>query len=119
MHVKSAESQSHPSGVVVWRGGNHIRCYLRHLTGFRITSFVANTLRFALQCDFIKHSHSKSRLRACKVILNHGQVTRTTPELAPTPLSELSHHTNEKPRMFNVHRPPLHGGSSGILGSNS
>ncbi|GFX13736.1 uncharacterized protein TNCV_599461 [Trichonephila clavipes] len=54
------------------------------------------------------------------VILNHGQVTKTTPELAPFSPSFhtismggcLSHYR------FNVHRPPLRGGSSTASGSN-
>ncbi|GFV61456.1 hypothetical protein TNCV_2937981 [Trichonephila clavipes] len=54
------------------------------------------------------------------VIFNHGQVTRTTPELAPsspnfdtTPTGgRLSHDR------FDVHRL-LKGGSSAVLGSNS
>ncbi|GFY05902.1 hypothetical protein TNCV_4405671 [Trichonephila clavipes] len=55
------------------------------------------------------------------VNLNHGQVTWTKPELtAPSPNFyttptgvRLSHDR------FNVHQPPLHGGSSVALGSNS
>ncbi|GFX45051.1 hypothetical protein TNCV_3431001 [Trichonephila clavipes] len=55
------------------------------------------------------------------VILNHGQVTWTTPEM--TPSSPNFHTTPTKGRLsldiFNVHRSPLNGGSSEILGSNS
>ncbi|GFX03341.1 hypothetical protein TNCV_3555681 [Trichonephila clavipes] len=54
-------------------------------------------------------------------ILKNGQVTRMTPELAP-PSSDF----NTAPTVgylsldiLDVHRPPLHGGSSGVLGSNS
>ncbi|GFX12213.1 uncharacterized protein TNCV_1103311 [Trichonephila clavipes] len=54
-----------------------------------------------------------------KVILDFDQVTRTSPELA-LPLSKLTHNINGRtlsPDRFNVHRPPLHGGSSAILRS--
>ncbi|GFX98622.1 uncharacterized protein TNCV_1502001 [Trichonephila clavipes] len=50
------------------------------------------------------------------VILNHGQVTRTIPELAPS--SPTFHTPPTRGRLsddrFNVHRYPLHDGSSAI-----
>ncbi|GFV62797.1 hypothetical protein TNCV_2317101 [Trichonephila clavipes] len=56
--------------------------------------------------------------RSCN--LNHGQVTRTTPELLlpssnfhPTPMRERFSF-----EMFNVHLPPLHDGASAVLGWN-
>ncbi|GFV01031.1 hypothetical protein TNCV_1009521 [Trichonephila clavipes] len=55
------------------------------------------------------------------VILNHGQVIRTTPELAHS--SPNFHTTPTRGRLsldiFNVHQAPLHGRSSAILGSSS
>ncbi|GFS98982.1 hypothetical protein TNCV_3896631 [Trichonephila clavipes] len=54
-------------------------------------------------------------------ILSHGQMTRTTSEQAPS--SPNFHTTLMGGRlsldMFNVLKPPLHGGSSAVLGSNS
>ncbi|GFV10663.1 hypothetical protein TNCV_1907011 [Trichonephila clavipes] len=55
------------------------------------------------------------------IILNHGQVTRTTPELV-SPYPNF-HTTPTEGRLslniFDVYRLPLHGGSSGLLGWNS
>ncbi|GFW29763.1 hypothetical protein TNCV_3936301 [Trichonephila clavipes] len=52
------------------------------------------------------------------VILNHGQVTRSTPELSP--LLRLPHHTNGRtfnPRQIFCAAAPLYGGSSVTLKS--
>ncbi|GFU79737.1 hypothetical protein TNCV_3133151 [Trichonephila clavipes] len=60
------------------------------------------------------------------IILNHGQVAKTTPELAPR--SPNFQTTPEPGRLniyiqcqdiFNVHWSPRHGGFSVALGSNS
>ncbi|GFW91514.1 hypothetical protein TNCV_3376771 [Trichonephila clavipes] len=63
-------------------------------------------------------SATRGLLATDLVILNHGQVTRTTPELAsPSP----NYHTNGT---FELSKDltciaPLHGGSLVVLGSNS
>ncbi|GFU37324.1 hypothetical protein TNCV_4273121 [Trichonephila clavipes] len=54
------------------------------------------------------------------VILNHGQVTMTTPEFeVPSP---NFHTIPTEGRLsldrFNAHQFPLHGGSASVLGSN-
>ncbi|GFX92912.1 hypothetical protein TNCV_914621 [Trichonephila clavipes] len=55
------------------------------------------------------------------VSLNHGQMTKTTPEMTP---SFPNYHTMPMGLRlsldrFNVYLLPLYGGSSAILGSNS
>ncbi|GFU83262.1 hypothetical protein TNCV_3738731 [Trichonephila clavipes] len=72
-------------------------------------------------CSGNKLSHNTELLEGLLVtnlvILNHGQVTRTTPELEP-----LSYfHTTTKAERWSLHRfiVPLHGGPSAVLGSNS
>ncbi|GFW67574.1 hypothetical protein TNCV_3392451 [Trichonephila clavipes] len=42
------------------------------------------------------------------VILNHGQVTRRTPELAPSLLTSIPTGGRLSFDRFNVHRPPTH-----------
>ncbi|GFS79560.1 uncharacterized protein TNCV_2370601 [Trichonephila clavipes] len=61
-------------------------------------------------------SANRGLLATDLVILNHGQVTRTTPDLAP-PLLTTTPHQREDVRAlvrFNVHRP-LHDGSLVVL----
>ncbi|GFX93569.1 uncharacterized protein TNCV_1587471 [Trichonephila clavipes] len=55
-----------------------------------------------------------------RVIVNHGQETWTTPELAPHLLTTTPHQREDVSALdkFNVHRCP-HGGSLVVLGSNS
>ncbi|GFS76527.1 hypothetical protein TNCV_1621391 [Trichonephila clavipes] len=63
---------------------------------------------------------SESKLPTDFLILNHGQVMRTTPEQTP---HSPKFHTIQKGRMFepqqNVQKPPLHGLSSLALSLNS
>ncbi|GFU91501.1 hypothetical protein TNCV_2542691 [Trichonephila clavipes] len=53
------------------------------------------------------------------VILNHGQVTKTTPKLAPSSPNFRTIPTGGRLSIdrFNVHQPLLHGGSSTEQGS--
>ncbi|GFX80976.1 hypothetical protein TNCV_1909691 [Trichonephila clavipes] len=55
------------------------------------------------------------------VHLNQYQVTKTTPELSPSPPHFPTTPTGRYLSLdiFNVHRPPLHGRPSAVLGSNS
>ncbi|GFT62308.1 hypothetical protein TNCV_4717081 [Trichonephila clavipes] len=52
------------------------------------------------------------------VIFNHGQVTKKTPELAPTLLTSTPHQ-REDIRALDKFRASLHGGSLVVLNSNS
>ncbi|GFU25315.1 uncharacterized protein TNCV_1739561 [Trichonephila clavipes] len=75
--------------------------------------------------DLILTSHcsaTRGLLATDHVILNHGQVAWTTPELAPPLLTTTPHHTNG--RTFQLLTDltciaALHGGSLVVLGSNS
>ncbi|GFT92425.1 hypothetical protein TNCV_1053491 [Trichonephila clavipes] len=77
---------------------------------------VAESPRVAEQCDVNIQSinqASKDSLRR-----SHGQVTRATPDLAPSP-SPNFHTTPTGGRLsidINVHRLPLQGGSSAAQG---
>ncbi|GFU01632.1 uncharacterized protein TNCV_1521731 [Trichonephila clavipes] len=51
------------------------------------------------------HSATRGLLATDHVILNHGQVTWTTPELAP-PLTTTPHQREDVFDRFNVHRCP-------------
>ncbi|GFU62112.1 uncharacterized protein TNCV_2671581, partial [Trichonephila clavipes] len=55
------------------------------------------------------------------VILNHGQATWTTPELAPSLLTTTPHQWENVSALdrFNVHRCPYTAGLLMVLGSNS
>ncbi|GFV79362.1 hypothetical protein TNCV_1903341 [Trichonephila clavipes] len=75
-----------------------------------------NCKGLTLVSEFVNiHSAAQGLLATDLVILNHNQVTRMTPELAPLP-SHSSHITSSGGRLsqdtFNIHWPPLHGGSS-------
>ncbi|GFW06441.1 hypothetical protein TNCV_2187751 [Trichonephila clavipes] len=67
------------------------------------------------------HMYPRGLLATDLIILNHGQVTRMTPELAPS--SPNFHTTPMGGRLrldiFNTQWPPLHGGSSAVQGLNS
>ncbi|GFX82819.1 uncharacterized protein TNCV_1699381 [Trichonephila clavipes] len=70
----------------------------------------SNVLRWGL-IDLILTSHcsaTRGLLATDHVILNHGQVTWTTPELAPPLLTTTPHQREDVSALdrFNVHRCP-------------
>ncbi|GFW49414.1 uncharacterized protein TNCV_3059211 [Trichonephila clavipes] len=73
-------------------------------TDLKITWSVAKSPRVAEQCDV----NVQSILATDHVILNHGQVTWTTPELAPPLLTTTPHQREDVSAFdrFNVHRCP-------------
>ncbi|GFS60527.1 hypothetical protein TNCV_3580311 [Trichonephila clavipes] len=71
---------------MVWCGSSEwesqLRCRPRHLTVVQTYESVTKSPRVAEQCDVNIYSLA---------ILNHGQVTKTTPELAPLLRTSTSH----------------------------
>ncbi|GFX98699.1 transposable element Tcb2 transposase [Trichonephila clavipes] len=72
------------------------------------------SLNDSVRVTFTSHYTETRRLLATNlVILNHGQVTRTTPGLAsPSPNFHTNGRTFESLDKFYVQLPPLHGGPS-------
>ncbi|GFU17156.1 uncharacterized protein TNCV_1854001 [Trichonephila clavipes] len=61
-----------------------------------------------LQSRVLAHNPTRGLLTTDHVILNHGQVTWTTPEMAPPLLTTTSHQREDVSALdrFNVHRCP-------------
>ncbi|GFT60975.1 hypothetical protein TNCV_3454211 [Trichonephila clavipes] len=80
--------------------------------------------RVAEQCDVIflfSCSATRGYLETDLVILNHGQETRTTPELAPSLLTTIPYQREDilASTELTCIAPLLYGGSSVVLGSDS
>ncbi|GFX54678.1 hypothetical protein TNCV_3632351 [Trichonephila clavipes] len=93
MYVKSVEAQSPPVGEEV-RGGYQLRCRPRHLAVVKTDEFctylgrgsqVVMVLDRGWPCHEFEPSTTKDP--PYFLILNHGQTTRTAPELKPPPSS--------------------------------
>ncbi|GFT33108.1 hypothetical protein TNCV_1264701 [Trichonephila clavipes] len=65
-----------------------------------------------------QYSVTRELLATDLIIQNHGQVTRTTPELALPSPNFYTQPTGGRLSLdiFNVHQPHLHGGASMTLG---
>ncbi|GFV37869.1 uncharacterized protein TNCV_2662821 [Trichonephila clavipes] len=101
MHVKSVEAQCLLwYGEVVRRGGatQVPSSYLEQDPKLRGPSAIALVLLYT----------TRGLLATDHVILNHGQVTWTTPELAPPLLTTTPHQREDVSALdrFNVHRCP-------------
>ncbi|GFT59075.1 uncharacterized protein TNCV_186531 [Trichonephila clavipes] len=91
LNLSRAETSYRWCGVVVRRGGCQLRCRPRHLT--MVQNYVVPT---------------RGLLATDHVILNHGQVTWTTPELAPPLLTPTPYQREDVSALdrFSVHRCP-------------
>ncbi|GFV18164.1 hypothetical protein TNCV_169671 [Trichonephila clavipes] len=94
-----------------------------NITIYDVSEFFEKALEGRLNEEMLTSNYSATRgfLATGHVILINGQVTKTTPELA---LPSSNFHTTPtgrrlSPKLLNVHRPRLHGGSSVVPGSNS
>ncbi|GFV28645.1 uncharacterized protein TNCV_3985951 [Trichonephila clavipes] len=68
-----------------------------------------HSLNFGTSCEFLRRVvPTRGLLATDHVILNHGQVTWTTPELAPPLLTTTPHQQEDVSALdrFNVHRCP-------------
>ncbi|GFV06391.1 uncharacterized protein TNCV_2947141 [Trichonephila clavipes] len=84
----------------------------RDTSGYHISGVQNDGHRIAFKCDTNKqayrHATTRGLLATDHVILNHGQVTWMTPELAPPLLTTTPHQREDVSALdrFNVHRYP-------------